>query len=68
MVWERLIDHLQVVYGAAAALVIVLLLTPAVGATARYLRLVDRPQEGERARPTVPRLGGLALFLGVFVP
>jgi UDP-GlcNAc:undecaprenyl-phosphate GlcNAc-1-phosphate transferase len=68
MVWENLTDHLQVVYGAAAALCIVLLLTPAVGATARYLRLVDRPQEGERARPTVPRLGGLALFLGVFVP
>jgi UDP-GlcNAc:undecaprenyl-phosphate GlcNAc-1-phosphate transferase len=68
MVWEQLTDHLQVLYGALLALCIVLLLTPAVGATARYLRLVDRPQEGERARPSVSRLGGLALFLGVFVP
>jgi UDP-GlcNAc:undecaprenyl-phosphate GlcNAc-1-phosphate transferase len=68
MVWARFTDHLQVLYGALLALGIVVLLTPAVGATARHLRLVDRPHEGERARPTVPRLGGLALFLGVFVP
>jgi len=68
VVWNQLTDHLQVLYGAAAALVIVLVLTPAVGATARYLRLIERPREGARERPTVPRLGGLALFLGVFVP
>ena len=68
MVWNELTDHLQVLYGAAAALAIVLVLTPAVGATARHLRLIDRPREGERDRPTVPRLGGLALFLGMFVP
>jgi UDP-GlcNAc:undecaprenyl-phosphate GlcNAc-1-phosphate transferase len=68
MVWEQLTGHLQVLYGALAALCIVLLLTPAVGSAARYLRLVDRPAEGERARPAIPRLGGLALFLGVFVP
>jgi UDP-GlcNAc:undecaprenyl-phosphate GlcNAc-1-phosphate transferase len=68
MVWAELTDHLQVVYGALAALAIVLVLTPAVGSAARYLRLVDRAQEGERARPGVPRLGGLALFLGVIVP
>jgi UDP-GlcNAc:undecaprenyl-phosphate GlcNAc-1-phosphate transferase len=68
MVWRQLTDHLQVLYGAAAALVIVLVLTPAVGSAARYLRLVDRRPEGERARPSVPRLGGLALFLGVIVP
>ena len=47
---------------------IVLLLTPAVGSAARYLRLVDRRPEGERDRPSVPRLGGLAMFLGVIVP
>src|SRR5919202_1351241 len=35
---------------------------------ARLLGVVDRPQEGARARPNVPRLGGLALFLGIFVP
>jgi len=68
MVWDELTDHLQVLYGAAAALAIVLVLTPAVGASARYLRLIERKPEGERERPTIPRLGGLALFLGVFVP
>jgi UDP-GlcNAc:undecaprenyl-phosphate GlcNAc-1-phosphate transferase len=68
MVWQQLTDHLQVLYGAAAALAIVLVLTPAVGASARYLRVIERPREGERERPTVPRLGGLALFLGILVP
>jgi len=68
MVWRQLTDHLEVLYGAGAALLIVLVLTPAVGSAARHLRLVDRRAEGERARPGVPRLGGLALFLGVLVP
>src|SRR4051794_21504417 len=68
MVWEQLTDHLQVLYGAVAAFAIVLVLTPAVGRSARYLRLIERPQEGERDRPAIPRLGGLALFLGVLVP
>jgi len=69
MVWDQLTDHLQVLYGAAAALGIVVVLTPAVGSAARYLRLVDdRPAEGQRARPSIPRLGGLALFLGILVP
>jgi UDP-GlcNAc:undecaprenyl-phosphate GlcNAc-1-phosphate transferase len=68
MVWEQLTGHLEVLYGAVAALVIVLLLTPAVGSAARYLRLVDRRAEGERDRPSVPRFGGLAMFLGVIVP
>jgi UDP-GlcNAc:undecaprenyl-phosphate GlcNAc-1-phosphate transferase len=68
MVWEQLTDHLQVLWGALTALAIVLVLTPAVGRAARYLRLADRPLEGERARHEIPRLGGLALFLGLFVP
>ncbi len=68
MVWSELTDHLQVLYGAVAALVIVLLLTPAVGRSARYLRLIERPREGGRERPAIPRLGGLALFLGILVP
>jgi UDP-GlcNAc:undecaprenyl-phosphate/decaprenyl-phosphate GlcNAc-1-phosphate transferase len=68
MVWQQFTDHLQVLYGALAALVIVLVLTPAVGSAARHLRLVGRRAEGERARPQVPRLGGLAMFLGVIVP
>ena len=54
MVWSQLTDHLEVLWGALVALVIVLVLTPAVGRVARYLRLVDRPLEGERARPGDP--------------
>jgi UDP-GlcNAc:undecaprenyl-phosphate/decaprenyl-phosphate GlcNAc-1-phosphate transferase len=68
MVWHQLTGNLQVLYGAVSALAIVLVLTPAVGRSARYLRVVERPQEGERDRPTIPRFGGLALFLGILVP
>src|SRR3954447_24817384 len=68
MVWQQLTDHLEVLYAAVSALVIVMVLTPAVGSAARYLRIVDRREEGQRARAEVPRLGGLALFMGVIVP
>jgi len=69
MVWQELTDHLEVVWGALAALAIVVLLTPAVGGMARMLGVVDRPEDGRRATPRgVPRLGGLALFLGCCVP
>src|SRR5215510_723061 len=66
--FQDLRDHPQVIYGAALALVIVVLLTPAVGGMARLLGVVDRPG-GRRAhaRP-IPRLGGLALFFGIMVP
>src|SRR5216110_3256575 len=65
---HTLADHLQVIWGAALALAIVVLLTPAVGGMARLLGVVDRP-EARRPNPRpVPRLGGLALFLGIFVP
>jgi UDP-GlcNAc:undecaprenyl-phosphate GlcNAc-1-phosphate transferase len=58
----------EVVYGAIAALVIVILLTPAVGGMARLLGVVDRP-DARRLNPNpVPRLGGLAIFFGIFVP
>src|SRR5919202_5946964 len=67
MVWHQLTHNLEVLYGAALALVVVVLLTPAVGGMARLLGVVGR-DEGERQRRAVPRLGGLALFLGVFVP
>src|SRR5215213_10520625 len=66
--WHDVRTHLEVVWGALLALVIVIVLAPAIGGVARYLRLVDRPQEGERARSSIPRLGGVALFLGIFVP
>ncbi len=68
MLLHRLLDHLEVVYGAAVALGLVVVLAPAVGGVARRLGVVDLPG-GRRhhARP-VPRLGGIALFLGIVVP
>ena len=66
--WETLTNHLEVLYGAALALVIVVLLTPAVGGMARMLGVVDRPGMRRLNRSPVQRLGGLALFFGIFVP
>ena len=65
---DALRDNPEVLYGAIAALVIVILLTPAVGGMARLLGVVDRP-EGRRLNVNpIPRLGGLAIFFGIFVP
>jgi len=62
-------DHLEVIYGAALAFVIVILLTPAVAGIATRLGAVDRPDEERRVhRIPIPRLGGLALFFGIIVP
>src|SRR6266446_3611482 len=61
-------DHLQVVWGALVALLVVVLLTPAVGGMARLLGVVDAPGGRRLNRSPVPRLGGVALFLGIFVP
>jgi len=68
VVWTTLTDHLEVLYGAALALLIVVLLTPAVGGMARMLGVVDRPGTRRVNRSPIPRLGGLALFFGIFVP
>jgi len=69
LVWRELTSHLEVIWSALVALVVVVLLTPAVGGMARLLGAVDRQEPGRRsARHGVPRLGGLALFLGIFVP
>ena len=69
MVWNELSSNLQVIWGALIALGVVILLTPAVGGMARMLGVVDRQEEGRRhVRGGVPRLGGLALFFGIFVP
>ncbi len=67
-VWEQLQLHLQVVYGAGAALLIVVLLTPAVGGMARRVGAVDEPDMRRLNVIPIPRLGGIALFLGIFVP
>src|SRR6201982_3545375 len=67
-VLDVLSDHLEVVWGALVAFVVVMLLTPAVGGMARLLGVVDTPGGRRLTRRPVPRLGGLALFLGIFVP
>ena len=66
---DTLRDNPEVIWGFALALLIVLILTPGVGRFARILGVVDEPGETRRlhARP-VPRLGGIALLLGIFVP
>jgi UDP-GlcNAc:undecaprenyl-phosphate GlcNAc-1-phosphate transferase len=68
-VLDTLRDNPEVVWGFALALAVVLLLTPGVGRFARILGVVDEPGETRRlhVRP-VPRLGGIALLLGIFVP
>ncbi len=66
--WHQLRIHPEVIYGAVLACVIVILLTPAVGGMARLLGVVDRPGARRANLRTVPRLGGLALFFGIFVP
>src|SRR5580765_4331232 len=65
---HTLADNLEVIWGALLAAAIVVLLTPAVGGMARLLGVVDRPEGRRLNRGTVPRLGGLALFFGIFVP
>jgi UDP-GlcNAc:undecaprenyl-phosphate GlcNAc-1-phosphate transferase len=58
----------EVLYGAGIAFGIVVLLTPAVGGMARLLGAVDTPEARRVNRRPIPRLGGLAIFLGLLVP
>src|SRR5215471_8235714 len=67
-VLDVLVDNPQVLWGALLAFVVVVLLTPAVGGMARLLGVVDAPGGRRVNRRPVPRLGGIALFLGIFVP
>ncbi len=66
--WADLKAHPEVLYGLAIALAVVVLLTPAVGGMARLLGVVDRPDERRLNKRPIPRLGGLAIFLGILVP
>ncbi len=66
--WHELGDHLEVVWGLGVACAVVVLLTPAVGGMARLLGVVDQPGGRRLHTRPIPRLGGLALFLGVIVP
>jgi len=61
---DELRDTPEVLYGAGLALLIVLLATPVAGTLARRFDIV-RSRDAER---DVPRLGGLALFVGIVAP
>jgi UDP-GlcNAc:undecaprenyl-phosphate/decaprenyl-phosphate GlcNAc-1-phosphate transferase len=66
---DRFTDNTDVLWGFLVALAVVLVLTPAVGRVASVLGVVDEPDEKRRVHlRAVPRLGGLAIFLGLFVP
>jgi UDP-GlcNAc:undecaprenyl-phosphate GlcNAc-1-phosphate transferase len=67
-VLDQVGDHLGVVWGALVAFAVVVLLTPVVGGMARRLGVVDEPGGRRVNQLPVPRLGGLALFLGILVP
>jgi len=67
-VFDELRATPEVLYGAGIAFLIVVLLTPAVGGMARLLGAVDRPDSRRLNRRPIPRLGGLAIFLGIVVP
>jgi UDP-GlcNAc:undecaprenyl-phosphate GlcNAc-1-phosphate transferase len=67
-VLEDLRDNPEVLWGALIAFGIVVLLTPAVGGMARLLGVVDRPGDRRLNKRPIPRLGGLAIFLGILVP
>ena len=66
--WDELRDTPEVVWGFALALGIVLLLTPAIGQMARRIGAVDAPDARRLNVLPMPRLGGIALFLGILVP
>jgi UDP-GlcNAc:undecaprenyl-phosphate/decaprenyl-phosphate GlcNAc-1-phosphate transferase len=68
MVLDELRKNPEVLYGAGLAFLVVVLLTPAVGGMARLLGAVDRPDARRLNRRPIPRLGGLAIFLGIVVP
>jgi UDP-GlcNAc:undecaprenyl-phosphate/decaprenyl-phosphate GlcNAc-1-phosphate transferase len=66
---DTLRDNPEVLWGFLLALTVVLVLTPGVGRFARILGVVDEPGETRRVHSVpVPRLGGIALLLGIFVP
>jgi UDP-GlcNAc:undecaprenyl-phosphate GlcNAc-1-phosphate transferase len=66
---DELRETPEVIWGFLLALAVVVALTPAVGRVGRRLGIVDEPGERRRLHRTpIPRLGGIALFLGIFVP
>jgi UDP-GlcNAc:undecaprenyl-phosphate GlcNAc-1-phosphate transferase len=68
-VLDTFVAYKDVLWGFLIALGVVLVLTPAVGRVARVLGVVDEPGEARRMHlRAVPRLGGVAIFLGIFIP
>jgi UDP-GlcNAc:undecaprenyl-phosphate GlcNAc-1-phosphate transferase len=67
-VFQDLRSSPEVLWGALIAFGVVVLLTPAVGGMARLLGVVDRPGGRRLNKSPIPRLGGLAIFLGILVP
>jgi UDP-GlcNAc:undecaprenyl-phosphate GlcNAc-1-phosphate transferase len=66
---DTLRDTPEVLWGFLLALGVVLVLTPAVGRFARILGVVDEPGDTRRIHlHPIPRMGGIALLLGIFVP
>jgi UDP-GlcNAc:undecaprenyl-phosphate GlcNAc-1-phosphate transferase len=62
-------ENPEVLWGFLLALGVVLVLTPAVGRFARILGVVDQPGDTRRIHlHPIPRMGGIALLLGIFVP
>ena len=66
--WAELRETPEVVWGFGLAFVLVLLLTPAVGRDGTADRCRGRAERRRLNRLPIPRLGGLALFLGILVP
>jgi UDP-GlcNAc:undecaprenyl-phosphate/decaprenyl-phosphate GlcNAc-1-phosphate transferase len=67
--FDTLRDTPEVLWGFLLALGVVLVLTPTVGRFARILGVVDQPGDTRRIHlHPVPRMGGIALLLGIFVP
>src|SRR5256885_16424005 len=68
MTLRTLENHLEVLYGAGLALLVVVLLTPAVGGMARLLGVVDSPGGRRLNRRPIPRPRGGAPLFRVFRP
>ena len=67
--WQTLRNNPEVLWGFLLALVVVLVLTPAVGRfAASSASWTSRVRGGASICGPVPRLGGIALLLGIFVP
>ncbi len=64
-----LIDYQAAAVGFIVAILLVVLITPAVSLTAWRYGILDVPRDDRRLHETaVPRLGGVAIYLGIAIP